>query len=276
MKKAEPSGDCQYHALRYQVSEIEHCYGKNIHILSAPLLLSHLARLCSDATQQPMLNELLTRIYTSLLEIVVNQEFPTEQVRLPTRMCKLHPKEGYYQGPMIVPNTPVICVNLARAGTLPSQVCYSELSYFMNPSVLRQDHISIARKSDDQDRVTGSEVFGHKIGGSIENAIVLFPDPMGATASTLIRTLDLYRTYGRPAKWIALHCIVTPEYLKKVKTQAPELNVYALRLDRGLSDPSILKTVPGTHWDQERGLNQQSYIVPGGGGIGEVINNAFV
>jgi uracil phosphoribosyltransferase len=101
---------------------------------------------------------------------------------------------------------------------------------------------------------------------------------MGATGSTVTRVLEHYaaEVRGRPRAIIAVHCIVTPEYLKHVKTRHPEVVVYALRLDRGLSEPEILDTVPGTRWDEERGLNEHHYIVPGGGGFGEIINNSFV
>jgi uracil phosphoribosyltransferase len=88
--------------------------------------------------------------------------------------------------------------------------------------------------------------------------------------------VDLYKTQGKARKYIALHCIVTPEYLKRVKQAHPDLIIYAVRLDRGLSSTDVLKSVPGTHWDQERGLNDKQYIVPGGGGFGEVLNNAYV
>ena len=36
-----------------------------------------------------------------------------------------------------------------------------------------------------------------------------------------------------------------------------------------LSAPDVLETVPGERWDEERGLNERSYIVPGAGGLGE-------
>ena len=124
--------------------------------------------------------------------------------------------------------------------------------------------------------MTGSKVAGHKIGGSVDESIVLFPDPMGATGSTLIEALNLYKTRGKALKYIAMHCIVTPEYLRAIRKQHPDLIVFAIRLDRGLSTTEILDTVPGTHWDLEKGLNDQHYIVPGGGGFGEVLNNAFV
>jgi uracil phosphoribosyltransferase len=73
-----------------------------------------------------------------------------------------------------------------------------------------------------------------------------------------------------------VHLIITPEYLRHVTTKHPEVIVYALRLDRGLSAPEVLQTMPGERWDEERGLTDKHYIVPGGGGLGEVMNNSFV
>ena len=172
--------------------------------------------------------------------------------------------EAVFQGPIIDPDVPVVSVNLARAGTLPSHICYTALNYFMDPRKVRQDHISIGRTTDEQEQVTGSRVSGHKIGGTVDSAIVLFP------------AVDLFKSHGKARKYIALHCIVTPEYLKKVRAKHPDLIIYAIRLDRGLSPKDVLDSVPGTHWDRERGLNDKHYIVPGGGGFGEILNNAYV
>jgi len=36
-----------------------------------------------------------------------------------------------------------------------------------------------------------------------------------------------------------------------------------------------LATIPGERWDEEKGLNERHYIVPGAGGLGEIINNSF-
>ena len=267
--------DSQYDQIKYQLSEQKHVYGKNVHLLSNPLLHSHLARLCAVDTHQPVINELVQSIYSSLLQIVVNQEFPQKKVITASRMSTSHP-EGYFESPVIDPETPVACVNLARAGTYPSHICYQSLNYFMNPTLVRQDHISIARKTGANDKVLGSEVSGHKIGGKINDAIVLIPDPMGATGGTVIETVNLYQQYGNAKKYIAIHCIVTPEYLKRVTQTHPDLIIYAIRLDRGLSNEKVLKSIPGTFWNEERGLNNQDYIVPGGGGFGEIMNNAFV
>ena len=73
-----------------------------------------------------------------------------------------------------------------------------------------------------------------------------------------------------------MHLIVTPEYLKNVLEAHPDTSIYALRLDRGLSPPEIFSTVPGTRWAEERGLDEHQYIVPGAGGVGEILNNAWV
>ena len=73
-----------------------------------------------------------------------------------------------------------------------------------------------------------------------------------------------------------MHLMVTPEYLRKLADTHPEVVVYAMRLDRGLSTERALRAVPGECWDEERGLNDQQYIVPGAGGVGELLNNAWV
>ena len=101
--------------------------------------------------------------------------------------------------------------------------------------------------------------------------------PMGATGGSICLAMDEYKKVaGKPRKIICAHLIVTPEYLKRVTTQHPGAVIYALRLDRGLSPEEVFDTVPGTHWDKERGLDDKQYIVPGGGGFGELMNNAYV
>jgi uracil phosphoribosyltransferase len=262
-------------------AEIKHLYGSKVHILASPTLLTLLAQLCEKATVQPLVSDLVTKLYHQLLNRVIDNEFPLDEAEVSTRMSDYHKVEGVYRGPVLSSKTKAVSVNLARAGTLPSHVCYMALNYLLPPENVRQDHISIARTTDENEIVQGSQISGHKIGGDIEDSIVLIPDPMGATGGTLVRTLELYKSLGKSSKqkkpkFIALHCIVTPEYLKKVKEECPELVIYAIRLDRGLSPKGILETVPGTHWDQEKGLNDKQYIVPGGGGFGEVLNNAYV
>jgi uracil phosphoribosyltransferase len=117
-----------------------------------------------------------------------------------------------------------------------------------------------------------------KIGRDVADRFVLFPDPMGATGSSIVSAMKHYLEAldGRPRLCIAVHLIVTPEYLLRVTSELPEAVVYALRLDRGLSPLDVLDQIPGERWQEERGLNEQQYIVPGAGGVGEVLNNAWV
>jgi uracil phosphoribosyltransferase len=124
--------------------------------------------------------------------------------------------------------------------------------------------------------VIGTDLGGLKIGGDVNGRMVVIPDPMGATGSTIDTAMRLYSQHGVARKYIAMHLIVTPEYLAGLTKKYPQLIVYALRLDRGLSPAKVLSTIPGTDWKNERGLNEKCYIVPGAGGLGEVINNSYV
>jgi uracil phosphoribosyltransferase len=147
----------------------------------------------------------------------------------------------------------------------------------MNPDKVRQDHFYVARQVDERGQVIGVNVSGSKIGGDIQDAIVIFPDPMGATGGTMVEVVEHYKSKvgGNPLLMMALHLIVTPEYIKNVTTQCPDLQVFALRLDRGLSSAKVLDEVPGKFWDQEIGLNDHQYIIPGAGGLGEILNNSY-
>lgn len=275
--------DKNYLGHKFQLSETEHRYGKNVHLLSDPALFSYLATLCSPETKQPAINALIKILYEAMIHIVVNHEFPRKPGRVTTRMAAKHPQEGAFTAELVDREQPTVLVDLARAGTFPSHLCYHSLNYLLNPDVVRQDHLLMSRQTDEHQQVTGAASGGCKIGGGVDNSIVIFPDPMGATGSTICQVLDLYKSgfggsirTGKAKKYIALHLIVTPEYLKNVQKRHSDLVVYALRLDRGLSPPDVLSTRPGEKWDQEKGLNGEQYIVPGGGGFGEILNNAYV
>lgn len=257
--------------------KIEHYYGPQVHILNNTYLNGLLAKLCAAETFQPEINHLVDMLYSHLLTVVMNEQFPKETVELATRMVDYHPDKKL-KAERIQNQQKVISVNIARAGTYPSHICFNALHYAISHACLRQDHIFAARATNGQNQVTGTEIGATKIGGDKKDSIVLFPDPMGATGNTLLAALDYYKkaVAGQARKLIALHLIVTPEYLKKVLTHHPDVVVYALRLDRGLSSEAVLNTPPGKMWDQEKGLNENGYIVPGGGGFGEIMNNSFV
>lgn len=275
--RAVMTADRQYQSVSYRPSELEHRYGPSVHILRDPLALSLLAKLCHRDVVQPEVSRLIVELYRMLVHEVVAAEFPRQRSSIPTRMIQYVP-QGIYDGEVIAEHTQAVVVALARAGLLPSQVSYDFLNQVLSPQGVRQDHLALGRTLDKEGHVTGAGLYASKIGGPVEGAMMLIPDPMGATGSTVSRVLHHYRqeVVGTPAKVLAVHLIVTPEYLRHVTQNHPEVQVYALRLDRGLSDADVLDTVPGTHWDRERGLTDHQYIVPGGGGLGEVLNNSFV
>ncbi len=269
--------DTLYREVPFRLPELEHRYGANVHLLASPFLLGQLANLCAKHTVQPEINRLVALLYSAVLELVVANEFPRREVSVPTRMIDANPA-GVFHGQVIDRETRAVTVNIARAGALPSQVAYDLLNVTLNPSLVRQDHIVLSRMLGDRDEVVGAGIGGMKIGGDVEGAFLLFPDPMGATGSSLATAIETYKrsVAGTPRRIVNVHLIVTPEYLRRMTAQHPDVVVYAIRLDRGLSPPDVLGTVPGTHWDRERGLDDHQYIVPGGGGFGEIMNNAYV
>lgn len=261
----------------WRPSELEHRYGANVHILNDPYYATQLARLCSPETRQPEFNRLVRRLYEGLTRAVLNAEFPRKRRRVPTRMAATTDR-GVVGAEFLDPKTEVITVDLARAGILPSMTVFEMLNETLDSDVVRQDHIIMQRKTDSGGVVIGAEMAGSKVGGPIDGRYILFPDPMGATGSSLCQAIGYYMGAldGTPGPIITMNLIITPEFIRKVTTVFPSVRIYALRLDRGLSSEDVLQAVPGERWDEESGLNAHQYIVPGGGGFGELMNNALV
>lgn len=269
--------DSAYDHYAFQIPEMRHHYGSHVHLLADPVLLTMLGRLCQPQVVQPEVTNLIRDIYETLVRVVMANELPRRGMQIKTRMFESTPA-GVWSGSVLDPDTRVVTVNIARAGMQPSQVAFEALTRLLNPNLVRQDHLYMSRVTDASDAVVGVKMAGDKIGGSVTNAIVLFPDPMGATGSSIVQSGTIYKNLvgGKPKKMVAMHLVVTPEYLRRVLTEHPEMIIYAVRLDRGLSKPDILASELGEHWDQECGLNERQYIVPGAGGLGEILNNSYV
>jgi uracil phosphoribosyltransferase len=216
-------------------------------------------------------------LYEDLVRTVIAAEFPRRRAAVPTRMIDSSPR-AIFEGEVIDKAVRVVTVNIARAGAVQSQVAYDLLNETVDPTLVRQDHIIMSRMLGDHDQVVGAGIGGMKIGGDVADAFLLFPDPMGATGGSLATAIDTYKKKvpGTPRRIVNIHLIVTPEYLRRMTADHPDVLVYAVRLDRGLSPPEVMATVPGTRWAEERGLTDHQYIVPGGGGFGEIMNNAYV
>lgn len=265
-----------YDRSSYRAPELAHSFGDRVHLLDDPLALTFLARLCARETQQPEVGRIVRRLYEQLAWTVIAAEFPRARVAIPTRMVATSP-EAVYRGVAIDRSQKVVTVGIARAGTVPSQILYETLNEVLDPSGVRQDHLVMSRVTDDAGRVTGTSFQGAKMGSDIDGRIVILPDPMGATGSSVSDAIAHYKTKlnGVPSKVIAIHLIVTPEYVKRLTEDHPDVVVYAIRYDRGLSPSDAFAKAPGAS-QNERGLDERQYIVPGAGGLGELLNNAWV
>ena len=217
---------------------IEHGYGERVHVLANPIGRTLLATLGDPATRQPRFNRLVDRLYDLLLDAAVIREFPGTPRSVPTRMENVHPGTAI-AGELFARDTRVVIAAIARAGLLPAARCHDRLMELLDPEGIRIDHLFMSRRSSATGEIVGVECRGTKIGGDLENKFLLIPDPMGATGSTLRYVLELYskEVGGRPRKVVVLHLVVTPEYVRALGDRYPEVEIYALRVDRGLSDP---------------------------------------
>ncbi len=255
--------------------ELKHHYSKKVHLFHDPYCSTLLAKASSTDYNLPQLYHAFEVLYRALLGRVFGVVFPLCDQKKQTRMGQMHP-EAILEGEFLSSEQRVVVVDLARAGTFPSHICFQELHSIIDPKLLRQDHVFINRRVNAKSEVIGVDFSGSKIGGDQEAAIVLFPDPMGATGSSLSHVLSEYKNKvnGKASKYVVMNLIITPEFIKRISTDHPDVEIFAFRLDRGLSPSDVLKTIPGTHPDKERGLNEKHYIVPGAGGIGELLNNS--
>jgi uracil phosphoribosyltransferase len=266
--------DTTYADVPFRLSELEHAYGPKVHVLADPFALSLLARLGHPDTRQPDVNRLLERCYDVLFQAVANHVFPRSDAEIATRMAAKVPGAAY-RGQIIDPTTRVVLVGVARAGTLPAYQGFALLNDLVHVPGVRVDHVYMQRRTDAQGRVVGVDLGGSKFGGDVDRAIVLLPDPMGATGSSMSDAIGLVKALpGVPLAIATLHLIVTPEFVGRIGKDHPDTQIYALRLDRGLSPAAVLAAKPGTK-SPEVGINEVQYIVPGAGGLGEIINNSY-
>lgn len=256
---------------------LTHRYGPEIHIFDDAYLLTLLARLGAPETGTEQLPAMVRAAYQRLLQEVLAREFPQVRGRSKTRMTATEPR-AFYEGPLMCRDTKLVICSVIRAGILPSQACYEAACTVLPPQNVRLDFLNMSRVTDQDHKVTGVRLDGSKIGGPGHDAVVLMPDPMGATGGTLSRVVEVYRELdgGPPRRIVAMHLMVTPEAIQRLRQEHPDVVLYAARLDRGLSPEHVLRSEPGTWPQLERGLNDVHYIVPGAGGMGELLTNSWV
>lgn len=257
--------------------ERAHSYGPNVHLCEEPYLLSLLARAGSPETTTETVPALVRSGYQYLMHRVLDELFPVANDRVATRMIATEPR-AFYEGPRLCQQTKIVICSVIRAGILPSQVCYEVACEVLPAANVRLDFLNMSRVTDESGQVTGVRLDGSKIGGPVGDAVLVIPDPMGATGGTIERAVHVYRQLegGPPRAIAAAHLMVTPEAVQRLVSTTPDVHLYAGRLDRGLSPVEVLESEPGTYPDLERGLNDIHYIVPGAGGMGELLTNSWV
>lgn len=256
---------------------LRHRYGDRVHLFDDPFLSTLLARLGAPTTGTREMPQLVRSAYRRLLHEVLALAFPRSQQRHATRMSSHEPR-AFVQQELLSRETRLVICAVVRAGILPAETCYEAALEVLPAENVRIDVLNMSREVDADGRVTGVRLDGTKIGGPVDDAFVLVPDPMGATGGTLCRVVDVYRNLagGPPRTIAAAHLMVTPEAVQRVAASCPDAEVYAARFDRGLSSERALASEPGTHPGEERGLNDVQYIVPGAGGMGELLTNSWV
>lgn len=254
-----------------------HAFGPNLILHTEPYPLGLLARLGHPEATQPEVGVLARRLYEYLFTQIASTELAVGPVVVPTRMTAAHPGQ-FFEGHVVTHEQRVVVADVARAGILGSQLFYERFNEILDPVGVRQDHLFVSRRVDGHGRVVGADIVGAKIGGPLEGATLVIPDPMGATGGSLLQVLEHYATSGagRAAHVVFAHLIVTPEYVRRVHAAQPDVRIHAIRLDRGSSSERALASLPGQYPAEESGLDLHQYVLPGAGGLGEVLNNAWV
>lgn len=257
------------------MNETAHAYGPRVHIAGGAFVRTAIARASTKEISRTELLVLVRSIYEVLLASAM-EDFPQERVEVATRMAAKHPREGVWCGEVAADSGSIVICDVIRAGILPAQLCFERISQLLPNADVRLDHLNIARREDESGRASGADLSGSKVGGTVEGAVLILPDPMGATGATTICALEHYfEHYGRPAQILIMPMICTPEYLRAVLDFDEGLRIHAGRVDRGLSKEEVLACRPGERWDEECGLDETNYIVPGAGGMGEELNNSW-
>lgn len=254
----------------------DHGYGPRVHVLEDAWTAAATAKLSSPDCTHTELVQVVRALTTRLATTAFGRELPRAERSVTTRMAEKHGEVGTWRGEAVDPAAEVVVLDVIRGGIIPSQTCFELLSLVHPIETLRLDHLNMQRVAGEDGRVDRVELTGSKVGGSMEGSTLVIPDPMGATGGTILRALEhLKAAHGTPARLILIPLICTPEFLRAVLTLDVELSVYTARVDRGMSDRDVLASPLGARWAEERGLDDEDYIVPGAGGVGEVLNHSW-
>jgi uracil phosphoribosyltransferase len=225
-------------------------FHRNLHTCSNTLVLTWLAKLSDKKTGRKEAIDLLTLIFRHLFTEMIGDEFPQQRHRVTTRMGARLTTD------MIDAKVPVTIVDLVRAGIRPTLILHELLlqSGIIDEDLVHEHHVIAARESDEAGHVKGVKTDFSKADEAVKpGSILVIPDPMLATGTTISAVITRYNQLWPTeiAKIIVVSLIAAPEGVEEIHRRHPEVKIYVGRVDHGLTD--------------------KGYIVPGAGGLGELM-----
>lgn len=200
----------------------------NLYVCDHPLVQSKLAKLRDVSTKSKEFRELVGEL-SSLICYEATKNLPTKEIVV----------DGYFgETPCKTLGTDVGVIAILRAGI-------GMVDGFINlvPNA-KVGHIGLYR---DPDTLMPVEYFC-KIQKDAENMMIYVLDPMLATGGTAAAAIQFLKERG--VKNIAFLCLVSsPEGVKKLQEEHPDVDIYTAALDKG--------------------LNEKGYVVPGLGDAGD-------
>lgn len=220
----------------------------NCTVLRDPVAQTLLAELRDDGTKSGRARQLVRDLSGSLMQRVIADTFPTTKTEGVTPLKALGEEDAVFTATTVARNTQVVVCNLLRGGDVPSNTCSKVLDDFTDDHQLH--FLGIGRTVDADHHVTGAKADYRKI-ASIDGKILIFPDCMGATGSTIRQALTEYKNdgHGEPSMILSLNLIISPMFQDRVLSLHPKMRIYTYSVDRRLTN--------------------QQYIVPGAGDLGK-------
>lgn len=193
-----------------------------LHIIDHPLILHKLSIMRNKKTSTIQFRELLKEI-AMLMGYEITRDFPVTYEDIETPLMKM--KAPKISGKKVV-IVPILRAGLGMVDGLTSLI----------PSA-RIGHIGMYR-----DENTCQPVFYYYKMPDNKDRLVIVTDPMLATGGSACNAISRLKNDGY--KHIRLMCLVaSPQGIKAVTSQHPDVDIYLAALDEGLNDKNYI--LPG-------------------------------
>lgn len=194
-----------------------------LHVIDHPMVQHKLSIMRDKNTGSKEFRELLYEI-TMLMGYEVTRDFPVEDHEIETPICKMTSKR--------ISGKKVAVVPILRAGEGMAEGFLSLIP------VAKVGHIGLYRDSKTHMPV----VYYCKLPKDIEKRTVIMCDPMLATGGSASFAITMLKDSGcRDIRFVC--AVATPEGLKKLQADHPDVDIYTASVDEGLNDDCYI--IPG-------------------------------